>query len=124
MKLMLKIAGGVILASVVLTAGCAALVGTAANEASKEINKEQAWSLQVSAPHDACWSGAVGSVTEDGCGSKTIDFKDMAITAAVMQKQTDGSWTLRASLIRDGKTLDAKQTSAEFGIVTVDGADF
>jgi len=120
MKLMLKIAGGVVLAFVLLTAGCAALLGSAVNDATKK----KTWQVEVSAPEGACWSGSVGSVTRDGCGSKTLSFKDMSITAVVVQKQTDGHWPLRLDLLRNGEVVDSKGTSAQYGVVTVDGSDF
>ena len=39
MKTMLKIAGGIVIAVVLLTAGCAALLGAGVSEAQKESNK-------------------------------------------------------------------------------------
>jgi hypothetical protein len=42
MKLVLKIVAGILLASLLLIGGCAALIGGAANEASKELDKQQA----------------------------------------------------------------------------------
>jgi hypothetical protein len=120
MKLMVKIAGGILLAFVLLAAGCAALVSKAADEATKE----KAWSVRVTAPAGKCWSGAVGAVSKDGCGSQTVTFSDMAITAVVLQKRSAGSWTLNVSLVSDGTAVDTKEASAEYGVVTVDGTNF
>jgi hypothetical protein len=120
MKLMLKIAGGIIIAIVVLTAGCAALIGTAANEATKE----KTWQVKIVAPAGKKWSGSVGSTSREGRGSKTLSFKDIAITAVVVQKESSGRWPLRLRLVKDGKTVDTEGTSAQYGVVTVDGSDF
>jgi hypothetical protein len=121
-KLVLKIAAGVILAVVVMTAGCAALIGGAAHSASKEMNKKEAWSVDVVA--DGCWSGSIGSSSYDGCGSRRITFKDSVITAATVQKQDEGSWRLGLKLVKDGEVLDSSSTSAQYGVVSVDGSDF
>jgi Host cell surface-exposed lipoprotein len=50
MKLILSIAAGIILAIVLLTAGCAALVGSAANEASKSTANEAVADTTPDAP--------------------------------------------------------------------------
>jgi hypothetical protein len=120
-KLVVKIAAGIILALVLLTAGCAALIGSAAEEATKE----QAWSLTISAPAGAEWSGHVGDHSIQGVGSRTEEFTDMAITAAVVQKSTPGGWTLDVALYDESEAeIDSASTAAEYGVATVDGADF
>ena len=50
MKLILKIAAGVILAVVVLVVGIAACAGAAVNQAAKDLSKKQTWTVHVSAP--------------------------------------------------------------------------
>jgi hypothetical protein len=121
MKLVVKIALGIILAFVAMTVGCAALIGSAAHEATKK----QSWTLEISAPAGESWTGNVGGDSIDGTGSETRTFDDMAITAVVMQKDSPGHWTLNATLLDgDGNEVDSAQTSAEFGVVSVDGSDF
>jgi hypothetical protein len=121
MKLVVKIALGIVLAFVVMTAGCAALIGTAAHEATKK----QGWTVKISAPAGYSWSGHVGDHSIDGTGDHEEKFDDMAITAAVVQKSSDGDWTLGVALYdQDGNRIDSAQTSADFGIATVDGSDF
>ena len=58
------------------------------------------------------------------CGAAVVTFKDIAITAALIQKSTLGNWPLLAALVKDGKRLDRQSTSAEYGVVTLSGSDF
>jgi hypothetical protein len=120
MKLVLKIAGGVVLAIVVLTAGCAALIGSSMDKATKK----EPWSVEVTAPEGSCWSGSFGAKTVDGCGSQTVNFNDIAISAADAQKQDGGGWPLELALYKGDKQLDDQTTSAAYGVVTVSGSDF
>src|SRR5215217_3698411 len=99
MKLMLKIAGGIIIAVILLTVGCAALLSQSVNEATKK----QTWTVRVSAPAGRCWSGAMGNRTVDGCGSKVVRIRDIAITSANAQKEGAGHWTLRLTLLKNGR---------------------
>jgi|SRR5215471_11913431 len=124
MKLILKIAAGVILAVIVLVVGIAACTGAALDKAAKDISKKQTWTVRVTAPAGDRWSGAIGGHSVDGKGSKTLTLRDNAVTAADLQKQTDGRWRLSMTLLKDGKKLDSNTTTAVFGVVSVSGADF
>jgi hypothetical protein len=118
MKLVLKIAGGVILAVVLLTAGCAALISKGVSDATKK----QTWTVRVKAPYGAHWSGAFGSSTVDGSGSKNVRVRDTLITAANAQKQDSGHWLLRLQLLnKDGKVIDSAGTTAQYGVASVSG---
>jgi hypothetical protein len=119
-KLILKIAAGIILAVVVMVVAIAALAGKAVSDATQKTT----WTVQVKAPAGYSWSGAFGSRTVDGTGSKTITVRDMAITSADAQKQDGGNWPLRLILSKDGKVLDNQVTTAEYGLVDVTGSDF
>ena len=121
MSLVLKIALGVVLAFVLLIAGCSALIAAGASEATKE----QSWSIKIDAPPNSKWSGHVGDHSIHGSGSHVEEFTDMAITAAVVQKHSAGSWPLVVTLLdEDGNQIDSTSVSAEYGVATVDGSDF
>lgn len=125
MKLMLKIAGGVILAIVLLTAGCAALISSSASSVDKAVNAKQEWRVHVAAPAGMHWSGAIGSSTVEGNGSRYVRIKDSSITSANAQKMDAGRWLLTLKLInKDGKVVDSAGTSAEYGLASVSGSDF
>jgi hypothetical protein len=100
MKLMLKIAGGIILAVIILIAGCAALVSKSVDDAGKSNH-----TYKVSVMTRGAWSGSIGSASYDGLGSRTISFKDKVVTAAVIQKKGAGHLPLTVILYEDGKVL-------------------
>jgi hypothetical protein len=120
MKLMLKIAGGIIIAVLLLTVGCAALLSSSV----KEATKKQTWTVRVSAPAGRCWSGAMGNRTVDGCGSKVVRIRDIAITSVVAQKESGGKWKLKLTLLKSGRIMDSASTTAAYGIADVTGSDF
>lgn len=115
MKLVLKIAAGIILAVIVLVAGCSVLL----NSASKDLTKEKTWRVVVSAPAGKCWSGSFGERTIDGCGSRRITVRGL-IAAANAQKKDGGRWRLRLTMRGDdGKLADRQTTTAAYGVVSV-----
>jgi hypothetical protein len=119
-KLILKIAAGVVLGIIVLVVAVVALAGHAVSEATKK----KTWVIQVQAPAGYHWSGAFGSRTVDGVGSKNVTVQDISITAADAQKMDGGNWPLHLTLMKSGKVLDSETTTAEYGVVTVSGSDF
>jgi hypothetical protein len=119
-KLILKIAAGVILAVIALVVAISAMAGHAVDQATKK----QTWVVKVQAPAGYHWSGSFGSRTVDGVGSKKVTTRDIAITAADAQKQDGGHWPLRLTLTKGGKILDSQVTRAEYGLVTVEGSNF
>jgi hypothetical protein len=120
MKLMLKIAGGIVIGVVLLTVGCAALLSSSV----KEATKKKTWIVRVNAPAGRCWSGAMGNRTVDGCGSKVVRVRDIAITSANAQKQSAGHWRLKLTLLKDGRVVDSASTTAVYGIADITGSDF
>jgi hypothetical protein len=120
MKLIFKIMAGIILSIVVIVIAATALLSSAVNKATTK----QGWTVRVTAPAGKHWSGAFGNHTVDGVGSKTVSFRDTSITAADAQKQTGGNWSLRLTLVKNGKVLDTESTKAQYGVVTVDGSNF
>ena len=119
MSLILKIAAGVILALVLLIAGCTALLAASAEEVTKELDKMGTGTVQVYAPSSKTWSGAIGSATRDGSGNATFRVEDELVVTAVVQKQSPGGWSLRVKIMQDGETVDDQLTNAEYGVVTV-----
>jgi hypothetical protein len=120
MKLVLKIAAGILLALVIVIAGCSALFAQGVEEATKK----QAWTVRVHAPSGAKWSGAMGGSTVDGNGSREVQIEDTSITAANAQKISPGKWELRLQLVNeDGEIVDEQNTTAAFGVVTVEGSN-
>jgi hypothetical protein len=73
--------------------------------------------VTVEAPEGACWSGAIGDSTKQGCGTESFDVEEDIIVANA-QKETPGRWTLTLTLEVDGDTVDTSTT--EFGIATVE----
>lgn len=86
MKTILKIAAGIILATVLLGVGCVALIGDAAEEASDDLEEERAAeSADVAddiacGPDDLDWASASGRVTNSSSGQSsyfiTVTFAD------------------------------------------------
>lgn len=86
MKTILKIAAGIILATVVLGVGCVALIGGAADEASDDLEEERAAEAEDVAdevtcePDDVGWASASGRVTNSSSGQSsyfiTVTFAD------------------------------------------------
>ncbi|HJW19219.1 MAG TPA: hypothetical protein VJ571_01515 [Candidatus Nitrosotalea sp.] len=74
------------------------------------------------------WSGsmedsAFSSATKDGQGNDEIVFAcsgTSGIYSIVMQKQSEGGY-LALAVIQNGKLLNSKATSAEYGVVSVAG---
>jgi hypothetical protein len=122
MKLVVKIALGVILAVIVLVAGCAVLIGKAAKDAGDAITKKHHYALTVRC--SCAWQGSAGGSSYDGHGTKTIRFKDLAITAADAQKQDGGHEPLTLTLRDGSKVLDHATTTAAYGVATVSGSNF
>lgn len=121
MKTFLIVVAAILAAFVIIVVGCSALVASSVDDATAE----QSWRVEITAPDGAEWSGHVGDHSIDGSGSDTEEFSDMAITAAVVQKQDGGSWELHVALVGDdGEIVDEASTNAVYGIVTVDGTDF
>lgn len=75
--------------------------------------------VTVEAPDGACWSGAIGDSTKQGCGTESFDVEEDIIVADV-QKETPGRWTLTMTLEVDGDVVDTSTTDADFGIATVE----
>ena len=119
MKLVIKIAAGMILGVVALVVAIGAMAGHAVDEATKK----QTWVVKVQAPTGHHWSGAFGNRTVDGAGSKEVAVQDVLITAADAQKQDGGSWPLRLTLTKGAKVLDSQVTTAQYGLVTVSGSN-
>ena len=76
---------------------------------------------------DTSWSGSVldssgDSATRDGTGNSKILIQctNNAIYSLTMQKQTDFGY-LTVVIIQDGKILDSKSTSANYGVVSLAG---
>lgn len=115
MKLVLKIAGGIILAIIVLTVGCSALVSSSVNNTALS---NQAGVIRVDAPFGKCWVGAIGDSSKDGCGSSSFDVSETIIVGNA-QKMTPGDWKLELILEIDGKEIDRSSTTAEYGGATV-----
>jgi hypothetical protein len=115
MGLVLKITGGIILAVVLLIAGCSALLAASADE----VLTEDAGVVQVDAPSGMCWSGAIGDSSKDGCGPASFDIEGEYIIVANAHKQTPGDWTLTLTLTVGGDVKDTSETSAEFGLASV-----
>lgn len=116
MGLVLKIAAGIILAIVLLAVGCSALVAKSVDNSTLD---DKAGTVLVSAPDGSCWSGAFGDRTVEGCGEKSVKV-DGTILVANAQKQDAGGWTLRLQLRKSGEVIDTAETSAEYGVVSVD----
>jgi hypothetical protein len=75
--------------------------------------------ITVDAPDGMCWSGAIGDSSKDGCGTESFEIKDEAIIVGVVQKTTEGHWTMTVTLEMDGKVEDTATTNAEFGVAQV-----
>lgn len=121
MKLVIKIALGIILALVLLVAGCGALVAASADDVEKavaEATADKTGTVIVNTSGNGCWSGAFGDRTVEGCGPQSVKVEDVFLVANA-QKQDAGKWELRLSLVKDGKTIDRSSTTAEYGIATV-----
>ncbi len=77
MKTILKIAAGIILATVLLGVGCAALIGGAANEASEDLEEERVAEAAdvpdevTCEPDDVGWASASGRVTNSSSGQSS-----------------------------------------------------
>lgn len=76
---------------------------------------------------DTSWSGSIldsgfDSATRDGSGDAKIPIlcQSYGIYSLVLQKQSSSGYLL-AAIIQDGKLLDAKSTSAEYGLVSLSG---
>ena len=119
MKLVIKIAAGMIFGVVALVIAIGAMAGHAVDHATKK----QTWVVKVQAPTGYHWSGAFGNRTVDGAGSKEVAVQDVLITAADAQKQDGGSWPLRLTLTKGAKVLDSQVTTARYGLVTVSGSN-
>jgi hypothetical protein len=86
MKTILKIAAGIIVATVLLGVGCAALIGGAADQASQDLEEERvAEAADVAdevtcGPDDIGWARASGRVTNSSSGQSsyfiTVTFAD------------------------------------------------
>jgi hypothetical protein len=113
MSLVVKIAAGIVLAVVV--------IGAVANRATNSATKKQGWSVEVTAPAGRSWSGAFGGSTVAGTGYRVVNFNDMSITAADVQKQDGGNWQLKLVLYQGNKIYDTESTTAPYGVVTVQG---
>lgn len=111
MKLILKITAGIILAVILIAAGCAILVSEGADT-------EKDGLVRVEAPDRGCWSGAIGNATRDGCGNAEFQVSESIISANA-QKMTEGNWELVLVLEVNGEEIDRAETTAEFGIVSV-----
>jgi hypothetical protein len=119
-KLVLKIALGIILAVVILIVGCTALIASSGDDnGGLGALGEQDGVVRVQAPEGRCWSGAIGSSTKDGCGNAEFPIEGEAIIVANAQKQTEGDWPLVLILEVAGEEVDRAETTAEFGIAQV-----
>jgi hypothetical protein len=116
-KLVLKIAAGIILAIVLLIAGCGVLLSSSADDL--DTFDEQTGIVRVDAPAGKCWSGAIGDSTKDGCGDASFTITGEAIISANAQKQTGGTWELTLTLEIDGEQIDRSETTAEYGVAQV-----
>jgi hypothetical protein len=76
--------------------------------------------VEVIAAPSVCWSGAIGDVTHDGCGNKTLNItSDIGIFAAAVQKQGDDSNPLTVRITPTGEQSKENTTTAAYGVVTV-----
>jgi hypothetical protein len=116
MKLMLKIAGGIIIAIILLAVGCSVLVAGGIEESSLD---DDAGVIRVQAPAGMCWSGAIGDSSKEGCGNKSFPIEGEAIIVGNAQKQTEGKWKLTLILEVNGEEKDRSSTTAQFGVATV-----
>ena len=87
-------------------------------------NTSAATGTQVQINYTGSWSGAYtdGSGTQsiDGTGPKTVNVSTDSIYTSVDAQKKDGSnKELTISIIKDGKTVATKNTTAEYGVVTV-----
>jgi hypothetical protein len=122
--LVLKIAGGIVLAFILLMVGCSALVASGADEVDKAVNETQTWTVRVVAPAGASWSGAIGDSSVDGVGSRNVTIQEGWVTAATVQKSDGGAWALKLQLVNQGgDVVDESSTSAAYGVATVSGTD-
>lgn len=71
------------------------------------------------------WSASIGdtdtTVQHEGTGSKVINIDESRYDtiAAAVQKKTSGNDKLKVEIIKDGKVLDSKSTTKDYGVVTV-----
>jgi hypothetical protein len=112
--LVIKIAGGIILAVIV--------IGYFSSKAVSNATKKQNWSVEVTAPAGRSWSGSFGGKTVDGTGYQVVTFQDTSITAADAQKQDGGHWALKLILYQGSTIYDTETTTAAYGVVTVQGS--
>jgi hypothetical protein len=75
--------------------------------------------IRIIAPSGKCWSGAIGSATREGCGTRTYTITDEPVVVANTQKTTDGKWPLKIELRIDGGLVDSGVTRAQYGVVQV-----
>jgi len=76
---------------------------------------------------DTSWSGSImdssfDSATQDGDGNSKIIIQcnNDGFYSLAIQKQTDHGY-LSVSVIQDGKVLDSKATSGQYGVVSLAG---
>jgi hypothetical protein len=85
--------------------------------------------LQIHIIYSGSWSGSYGDESGqqsiDGTGDKIITLSgNPNIVSVVMQKQDGGSGTLTVEILENGKVLETRSTSAEYGVVSVSHSFF
>jgi hypothetical protein len=97
---------------------CLALTAGGCSQAS-DTRSDKPGVVRLDAPAGKCWSGAFGSSTKDGCGSKEFRIEGEEIIFANAQKQDPGTWKLTLVLRVGGEEKDRKSTTAESGVVQI-----
>jgi len=79
--------------------------------------------VKVQVSYAGSWQGSYGDISGlqsvDGSGTKTFTLEgNPSIVSATFQKMSGGSGKLTVSIIKDGKVLVTKSTTAKYGVVS------
>lgn len=98
---------GLVMGMGVLVAGCGSMP------------EETSAVARIEAPEGSCWSGSIGDVTRDGCGSSRVELDKSWAHAVMVQKDGDDTSPLTVIIEIDGQEKDRGTTTAAYGVVTV-----
>lgn len=79
---------------------------------------------QIEVSYSGSWSGSYGDTSGqqsvDGRGTKKLDIPgNPLVVSACFQKKDSGKGTLTVSIIKDGKVVESKSTSTQYGVVSI-----
>ena len=118
---------------IVLVIGCVvAVCGCTSNSDNNTTSNTSASSspdtpkagTQIEVNYSGSWSGSYGDTSGqqsvDGRGTKKFDIPENPwAVSACFQKKDSGKGTLTVSIIKDGKVVESKSTSTQYGVVSI-----